>query len=276
MIGLIFRLLLDSVRLAFDSLINNKLRTFLSLMGISIGIFCIISVMTVIDSLERSIRDNVSSLGNSTIYIQKWPWSFGSDYPWWKYMKRPVPSKRDYEYLKSNSQYAKGVAFVSGTNTSVEYDDIFISDSYIQIVTHDFNKVRNIDINSGRYFSETESLSGQNVAIIGASFHERLFNNQDNINKTIKIAGNKVNVIGALKKEGDDMIGLSSDYTILIPYNYARNIFNLRMESFGPEIHINAKEDISINQLNDELEILMRSVRRLKPMEENDFAPIAF
>jgi len=92
---LLTRLILESFSFAFGSLRGNKLRTFLSLLGITIGIFAIISVFTVIDSLEKYIRNSLNSLGSDMVYIQKWPWTppeGESEYPWWKYLNRLVPS----------------------------------------------------------------------------------------------------------------------------------------------------------------------------------------
>ena len=80
------RLIKESVRFAFTALNENKLRTFLSQLGIIIGVFAIISVLTVVDSLERSIRNSVQSLGENTVYVQKWPWGGGGgEYEWWEY-----------------------------------------------------------------------------------------------------------------------------------------------------------------------------------------------
>jgi len=92
---LLVRLIIESISFAFNSLKANKLRTFLSLLGITIGIFAIISVFTVIDSLEKYIRNSLNSLGSNMVYIQKWPWAppeGETEYPWWKYQNRPVPT----------------------------------------------------------------------------------------------------------------------------------------------------------------------------------------
>ncbi|MGN6491122.1 MAG: ABC transporter permease, partial [Agriterribacter sp.] len=89
------QILAATFRLAWQELRNNKLRTFLSLFGVTIGIFCIIGVLTTVDSLEKNIQEGVKSLGTNTIYIDKW--RYGGDeedegeYPWWMYIKRPEP-----------------------------------------------------------------------------------------------------------------------------------------------------------------------------------------
>ncbi|MBL7917169.1 MAG: ABC transporter permease, partial [Bacteroidia bacterium] len=101
---MVFLLFKESVRFALQALVSNKLRSFLSLLGITIGIFAIILVFTIVDSLESNIRSSIQSLGNNVIYVQKWPWSFGENYPWWKYMNRPLPQYEELEDLIKRSK----------------------------------------------------------------------------------------------------------------------------------------------------------------------------
>jgi putative ABC transport system permease protein len=266
------RLIFDSIKMAFSSLINNKLRTFLSLLGITIGIFCIISVMTVIDSLERAIRDNVSTLGNNTVYVQKWPWTFSSEYPWWKYINRPIPNLKEYEALKSRSEFAGAVAFVASTMTSAEYNSNSADNVALMMASHEYDEIRSFNIEKGRYFTQSESNLGQSVIIIGAGIAERLFGSQNPVGKEIKAGGNRLTVVGVFKREGEDMFNNSMDEAMLITINYARTKYDLSNESLNPFITVSAKDGVSTEQLIDELTILMRTLRRLKPMEEEDFA----
>ncbi len=266
------RLIADSIKFAFSSLINNKLRTFLSLLGVTIGIFSIISVMTTIDSLERTIRDNVSSLGNNTIYIQKWPWSFGSDYPWWKYVQRPLPKIDEAELVKNRSVFADDVAFVASTAKTVKYDKFAVENTGIMFASHDYGNIRDFNIDKGRYFSEQESFTGKNVAIIGDFVAQELYQGAEPLGKTIEISGSKLNVIGVFKKEGEDMFNNSMDMMVLAPINFGKTIFDVESDALNPFITVSAKENVPVNQLIDELSIIMRTIRRLKPMEEDDFA----
>ena len=85
------QILISTLKLAIQELHKNKLRTFLSLFGVTIGIFCIIGVLSTVSSLEKNIQDGVKSLGTNTVYIDKWDYQGGADYPWWKYVNRPTP-----------------------------------------------------------------------------------------------------------------------------------------------------------------------------------------
>src|SRR6478736_134394 len=109
---IVFGLIRESISFAISSLVMNKLRTFLSLLGITIGIFAIIIVFTIVDSLEQNLRKSVQSLGDDVVFVQKWPWTFGPDYPWWKYMNRPVPGYPELETILRKCDGAQSAAFL--------------------------------------------------------------------------------------------------------------------------------------------------------------------
>lgn len=228
--------------------------------------------MTTIDSLERSIRDNVSSLGNNTVYVQKWPWTFGADYPWWKYVNRPLPKIAEADRIKELSNYAEDVAFVASTSKSVEYLDKSMDVVGIMLVSHDYDKIVSFEIDKGRYFSPIESANGRPVAIIGSTVVESIFTGTDPLGKEIKFNGKKASVIGVFKKEGTDMFNNSMDERVMIPINFGKTIFDIESEALNPFITVSAKENVSNEQLIDELSMIMRNIRRLKPLEEDDFA----
>src|SRR6478735_5316499 len=96
-------ILWNSFKMAMQELKVNKLRTFLSLFGITIGIFCIIGVLTTVNSLEYKVQSDISALGSNTIYIDKWEYGGGPDYPWWKYIKRPQPKFDEVKFIKEKS-----------------------------------------------------------------------------------------------------------------------------------------------------------------------------
>ena len=270
---LFFRLLKESLFFAYHSIVVNKLRTFLSLLGITIGIFAIISVFTVIDSLERNIRDSISSLGDNVIYIQKWPWEFGGEYKWWVYLQRPVPNIKEYEYLKRQSQRSEALCFAIATNVTVNYKSNSISNAAFMAATHDLEELRTFEIEKGRYFSFFESNSGRNVCIIGHEIANKLFEGELPLGKQIVIQGHKLNIIGVFKKEGKDVIGGGSfDELVLASVNHARNLINIRSERLNPYIMVKAKPNVSIEELKAEIKGLLRAYRRLKPKQDDTFA----
>lgn len=268
---LIVRLINESFRFALVALVVNKVRTILSLLGITIGIFSIISVFSVFDSLEKSIRDDINSLGDNILFIQKWPWmAGGGDYPWWKYWQRPEATMREMAELEKRTTSAKAFAYMVNVNRDIRYKSTTISQTQINVVSHDYAEVMPFDLQDGRYFTALESQSGRNVVIIGADIAETFFVNEDAIGKSIKIFGLKLDVIGVIKKKGQDIFGNSDDDKVIIPVNFARNLIDLR--NIGSAIVVRARPGVSNEELKDELIGAMRAVRKLKPTVEDNFA----
>lgn len=272
---LFLKLFKESILFAFNALIVNKVRTILSLLGISIGIFTIITVFTIIDSLERNVQQSVQKLGNDVIYVQKWPWAFGSDYPWWKYFNRPTASYRDYENLSSRVDQAivKSLCFqIDISNKTLKYGSNNIENTTITCASHEYADVRLMDFSRGRYFTNTESRAGRNVGIIGANVAQALFGESDPIGREIKALGRKIKIVGVVTKEGEDILDNSMDDVLLIPINFARNLVDARSDRFNPMIIVKAQEGVGLEQLNDELKKHMRSIRRISPRDEDNFA----
>lgn len=252
----------------------NKLRSFLSLFGITIGIFCIIAVLTLTGSLEHNIRKDLADLGDDVIYLQKWPWGGNGEYAWWKYMNRPLPEYKDLKIIQDKVQSASYSSFdfeVGGKK--VEYGDDYMDGVNMMAVTHDFDQIQTLQIVGGRYFANGESNSGTNVAILGYTIWDGLFPSAEAaLGKMVKVAGRDVKVIGVLKKKGESMIGgIGYDNAIILPYRFARTIVDERRYA-DPYILVKAKSTVSIDQLKDELRGVMRAAHRLKPSEEDDFA----
>ena len=270
---MIIKLIRESFLFAFQAIIINKLRTFLSLLGITIGIFAIISVFTILDWMESSIRENIASLGDKTVYIDKMPWIWDANTAWWEIVKRPVPTIQEYEELKKRVHSAEAFAFIVQTGVTVKYRNNSAENIGFLSTTHDFADIRSFEIEKGRYFSLFESNSGKNSAIIGAVLAEKLFENANPIGKVITIRGKKLVVLGVLKKEGMGGLGDDGfDKVVMIPINHTRNMINLRSESLHPMIMVKSREDVSMAEFNDDLVANMRAMRKLKPDEKDDFA----
>lgn len=271
---LFLRLVKESFAFAINALRVNKLRTFLSLLGVSIGIFTIITVFTVVDSLKDNIKGSVEKLGSNVIYVQKWPWTFGPDYPWWKYFMRPNPTIKDFEALQEKDiNAAEAMTFqINIDNQVVKYRNSSVENVSVSGASHDYNAVRQLDFEEGRYFSASESRSGKNYAILGNSVAKGLFGEGSAIGKTIKIKGRKMSVIGVFVKEGDDLMGNSWDDGVLLPINYIRNLVDIRSDRFNPMIMVKGKTDANMEELENELQGSLRTIRRVSPRSDDNFA----
>ncbi len=267
---LILRLIRESYLFAFQAIIVNKVRTILSLLGITIGIFCVISVFTVFDSMENAIRKSIASLGSNVLYVQKWPWAMGGDYPWWKYWQRPETSLDDMREIEKRSNLAESVAFMVQVNKTVKYQNNYMENIGVMGVSQDFDKVWKFELGDGRYFSMNESASGKNIAIIGAEIATSLFPEGDPVGKKIKIFGRNIEVVGVITKEGEDFFGNSNDKVVYLPINFFKTLVDLK--EMDATIVVKAKPMVSNAELRDELTGLMRSIRKQKPSAEDNFS----
>jgi putative ABC transport system permease protein len=268
---MILRLIRESFIFALHNLLANKLQTTLSLLGITIGIFSVISVFTLVDSLESKIRSSIDSFGSEIIYVQKWPWIFG-DFPWWKYYQRPDPNLKDAEYLRRNLKNAQQVGFMVSTSKRIEYGDATVESVEMVASSPEYDLIFDFELQEGRYFSANEFSGGRPGIILGALVAESLFGNAYPIGKKVKIFGQKVPVIGVFKKQGEDILNNSHDNRVLIPINYARNVINLRYSGLNPSLMVIGKDKVSPDQIKDEIKVALRSLHHLKPQEDDDFS----
>ena len=261
--------------MAFQTFRGNRMRSSLSLLGITIGIFAIISVFTAVDSLEINIRESVSSLGDNVIYVQKWPWAPepGEEYAWWKFLNRPMPTEEEAEFIKRNSLLAEEACIVAFTGRTVKYRNNNAESIGVMGVSDGFQNIRNFEIAQGRYFTEFEIQGGRNNAVIGSDLAAELFQDEIPVGKVIKVGGHKLNVIGVTVKEGQGTFDDNNlDELVIIPFGYIKNIVNVRQESASTQIWVEARKGVTVSELGDELTSLLRSARRLKPKDEDNFA----
>jgi putative ABC transport system permease protein len=267
------QILLESFILAYSSLAGNKLRSFLSLLSITVGIFSIIAVFTMVDSMENKITSSVESLGDDVIFIQKWPWApeeGDEEYAWWKYFQRPEPQMADLMAIQKRSQSAAASSFTIFGSRDVRYQNNEMNDVEINGVSYHFQDVKFFNLSSGRYFTEAEVNSGRPFAVIGSTVAQELFPSSNPIDKEIKIKGKKLRVIGVFEKEGESMIGNSLDEVVVVPAGFGYQLLSkTRAQSL---IMVKAKKGISNDMLKSELTAIMRSVRKLAPRADNDFS----
>lgn len=265
----------NSFLLAIYELKKNKLRTFLSLFGVTIGIFCIIGVLATVGSLEKNIQNEIKSMGNNTLYLDKWDYSQGGggggNFPWWKYIKRPLPKYREMEEIKKRSPLAQNIAFKIDTRDKIDYEDISLSGIQFYGVSEAFNTIQPFEISNGRYLNTADFERGTNVVILGNEIAEKLFLTPEKaVGKHISFKGKKGFVIGVIKKQGGSMLGgWQFDKCMIISYRFARTFMDERRAN--PLIMIQANEKTNSKALKDELTGSVRAIHKLKPTEDDDF-----
>lgn len=262
-----------TLKLAVQELGKNKLRTFLSLFGVTIGIFCIIGVLATVSSLERNIQDGVKSLGSNTIYIDKWDYQGGADYPWWKYVNRPSPKLIEAKLIREKVNANINIVFNFTTQSFIQYENDKLDGINYHGITEEFDKIQPVEIQYGRYLNQLEFDQGTASILIGYDNAEKLFGNAEKaLGKVVDLRNKKAVIVGVIKKQGKSFIeGWQFDQSILLSYRFMKQmLFNERFNN--PKIIVKGPENMSTDALKDELKGAMRSIHRLGPTEEDDFA----
>ncbi len=260
---------------ALQELRANKLRTTLSLLGITIGIFCIIAVLTVLDSMKQNIATSVETLGSDVLYIGRWPWTAegGEEYKWWEYVNRPGMSPRE---VRAVEQLA-GVQFATlslqvGSQQVKYYDNELEGVSVVAVAEH-FDRIQNVEIAEGRYLTAAELDGGNFSAVIGMAVYVELFQgNADAIGKAVTLMGRKFTVTGILKESGQNMAGFDFDNSIILPYNAIGAMLDTRSLNYDPTLMVKAAPGVSVTELGYEVEGVLRTLRKVKPGDANNFS----
>ncbi len=262
-----------SVLQAVHELRANKLRTFLSLLGITIGIFCIIAVLTVLDSMQNNIRKEMSSLGNDVIYVGRWPWmDEGGEYKWWEFWRRRSMTPVELKAVQDNVVDAQYATLCFNKGISVKHNDQELEGIGGYAVTEFFDKVQNIDIAQGRYLSSSELSGGSNAVVLGHETYVELFGATDAIGKTVSFLGRQFHVIGVLKKVGQNMAGFNFDNCVIYSYYTASALLDTRSFNNDPTLIIKVADGKNPDDVKYEVEGALRRVRKVKPGQPNDFA----
>jgi putative ABC transport system permease protein len=274
-VNIILKIFFQSLRLSFEELRSSKLRSFLSLTGITIGILCVISVRTAVNSLEKNIKDSFDTFGGDILYVQKWPIIFSDDYPWWRFYNRPQVSQKEMAMVSDRLKFAQATALVSfNGGKTAKYEDRVAEKVTLTGATYQYDHIKDMEFGQGRYFTQTEADNPTYVCILGSSVAETLFEGRTQvIGEEVRLEGIKMKVIGVFKKEGDNLIGWTLDNMIMVPYSIMSTFVNTNGGGDGdPLLAVRPKPGIPTDELKYEVKGVMRSVRRLSPVQEDNFA----
>lgn len=258
----------ESFWMAIDAIRKNKLRSSLTLLGISIGVFSVIGVMTAIRTLESSIASGLNVFATNTFVIQKYPEvNFGSNR---EYRKRKNIDFSQYQKFKSRSTLPVLVSVLEGSSVrNVRYKDRIVK-NYVELIGGDDGTIRfyNTYLSDGRNFIEDDIHFKRNVCVLGMDVVDRLFPFEDPISKKIKVDGLDYFVIGVTERQGE-AFGQSKDNFIAIPISTYLERFSDKWTTLS--IHVESSSESTFEKTKDEAIGIMRSIRKVKPEDDNDF-----
>jgi putative ABC transport system permease protein len=270
------KIFFESVSQAIGQLRANKLRSLLSLLGITIGIFSIIAVDSSVDSLEDNIRGSFEKLGRDVIFINKMSWGEDPGKSFWKFMRRPSPSYEDYKAIERKSKKAQLVAFqVVVGQKMLKYRSSNVPNGFLLGVSYDYAEIFKTKFEKGRYYSPVEYQLGTTQVMLGHQVAEDLFGSLDPIGRIVDVGGHKVQVIGVIEKSGKSIINVMDfDNVILASLNLTKKIASIRSNFRwgGTSIMAKAAKDTNVEDLKGELTGILRANRQLKPVEDDNFS----
>lgn len=269
-------LVAESASFAFFSIRSDKLRTFLSLFGVTVGIFSIVAVFCAVDSLKANIMEGVQSFGSDIVYIDRFPMAQeegedGEPLQWWDYLQRPEITEENFEYVARNAALAESVVYVIMGNGNASYRRNNYSNAFLVITTDGLENVMSYSLAEGRDFSQMEIRGGSNVAILGYNVAQELFGDSYPVGKKVKVKGGSATVVGVLEKQGESMVSIvNTDDAVILPLQFGKTVL---ASAWGSGMMMAAPaEGVSRDAFIDELRLLLRSCRGLSPSERDDFA----
>ena len=275
---IVAKLVRESISFASGQLRGDRLRTFLSLFGVTIGIFSIVAILTALDALKESAEKGFEILGQDVVMVSTYPFvpedeegnrTMTGEYKWWEYMRRPPLTEGDYEFVKAHSKFTGSIARIVQFSSTVKYGRNSIDNAFLCGVSYEWNSVSPFDIEEGRYFTNEECDRGAPVALLGYDVAQELFGGVSPVDKIMKVKGAPVRIIGVVGKQGNSLLTLVEyDKMVMLPIGYASNFTNTR----DADIFVKPYPNVDKEDFTDELRQLLRNARRLSPLDKNDFS----
>lgn len=269
------RLAGESVRLAFSSLLSDRFRSFLSLSGVSVGIFTVVAVFSLVESLRLGLSKTLDSVGDRMVLVQEFPWEEAVDdgaqaFRWREYLRRPPVSVNEARFLRSRLTTAAGTAYVAMFERTLHHGRKTCRDATVVTASEDWPKLFRYRLSAGRFLSAGECRSGAAAAVIGSAVARELFGGADPVGRKIRIAGHSVVVAGVFEAQGESRTSLlDMDRSVAVPLDFARNLARIGTAGY---IALYPKEGVPEDVFLGEIRQQMRSLRRIPPQEADNFS----
>ncbi len=262
-----FYSLWESCKISLSAIRKNKTRSSLTTICIVIGIVSVTGMSTLINGIDRAFHQSLSVLGQNVVYIQQWPWGFGGEYKWWEYINRPDMEVKYAEEIEESARFVSAASASSSESANVSYEGEVAESISIEGATRSIMQTNPVGIKKGRFFTRTEAQTGAQVAILGTSVVDALFEQGFPLGKEIRIKGQRFFVIGVYEEQGS-FFGRDRNNRITIPISAFHQIFGEK----NVQIAVKFPSEKAFQRGQYEIEGVMRRIRNLSPLEENDFA----
>lgn len=257
----------ENIRISFSSILANKSRSILSVLGIVIGVLSVTLMGTMISGLDSTFEKSMSNFRSDILFVSRMDW-FGGEWDWWELRNRPKIKEEYGERLRFESQFVQAVAPTSERGGRIIRKDRQIDTRFFGTTPEYLSTNDALEIAKGRFFSQGEHRSGARVLVIGADIEKALFEDESALEKFVKIGNHKFRVIGVTGKMGSFMGIFSLDNQAIIPLETFRRLFS-RRGWMNIRLKVNGS---NIDEAKEEIRGHMRMIRRLKPSEDDNFA----
>ncbi len=258
----------EGIKIALEALRAYKMRSVLTTLGIVIGVMTVITIVALVQGLNRAFAEEISAIGSDTLFIDKFPWIMDSD-TYFTYRNRPNIKIDEAERVKELSRLAEAVAPALYTRRNIDYREQTLEGSIVVGTNEDYVITSNAYPQYGRFFSSTDVEHRRPVCVLGWEVAQKLFPHTDPIGKRVSIDGRKMRVIGIVGKKGS-FLGNNFDTWVFIPIYKFASIFGTRYRSVQMEVKVKSPQLIEDAEI--ELTGIMRRIRGLSGDDENNFA----
>ena len=258
----------EGLRIALTALRANKLRAVLTTLGIVIGITTVVLMGWLVEGLNNAFLDSISSLGRDVVYVARSDWSGGHN--WQMYRNRKRLTIEECDQLRTQLTTATAVVpSVERWGTTVDAVDKTMSDLTLIASSHEYPTVSGVTVSDGRFFSQYESISGRDVAVIGYNVALQLFPHEDPIGKRIRVDRHDFQVVGVLTKQGSFLGMFSLDDRLVVPFKSYERLYG---SEASITFAVKAQDPDDVDNTKYELMGAMRKIRNLRPGVRDDFS----
>ena len=261
---------LEGVQIAVGNLVGARLRSFLTTLGIVIGVMTVIAIVAIIQGLNKSFEAQIANLGAHTLYVSKWAWFTNTREAWWELRNRKDMGRKELDAIERESALATAIAPMGMTRGDLTRGDAEATNVQIIGTNAQYLATGAGTVGTGRFLAEVDVDLSRNAVVLGADVADRLFPNFEReqiLDRRVSVNGKVFQVIGVMERRGQ-LLGMNMDANCMLPYTTF-------LRDFGGKRSINIAVTTmpeNLSALEDELIGILRRVRHVPPDRKDDFS----